>query len=56
VCDGFSVVESSGSSVAGHEILQELGWGGMGIVYKARQTALNREVAFKMINSGGFAT
>jgi serine/threonine protein kinase len=49
---GAAVVEASAApaSPPGYELLDEIGHGGMGVVYRARDTALDRDVAVKLLS------
>ncbi len=46
---------SAGTRLGSHEILSPLGAGGMGEVYRARDSRLHREVAIKVLPSGSSA-
>ena len=44
-----------GDSLASYVLLEQIGMGGMGVVFRARDTRLGRDVAVKVLNPGAIA-
>lgn len=56
ISPGSSSTASTPQIIPGYDMVKELGRGGMGVVYLARQQSLNRQVALKMVLAGQHAS
>ncbi len=54
--DGIDLNDPAQRKLGRYELLGKLGQGGMGTVYRARESGLNRDVALKVIGAGVWAS
>src|SRR5262245_49943045 len=55
IADELPPPPSRQSGIAGYELFEEIGSGGTGVVYRARDRKLGRIVALKLLRAGALA-